>query len=454
MALKLPGFVARQSSNSNAHAGAGRAFPAPSRSRWMPARRSSHAAPRSRATQTATRQVEIIAGQVWQFAGGAHTPRREQRNTKAARQSGRFNFSFRSTFDTLCLKVFQAGWHEHFQGRLGDRPPPPSDRVGARRRSSAEPIGALLWMPPATATAGGGVAGTRDMCTLNAAPPPQGYFIGSAASSSSALGGAGGAAALPVALVVSGMSRWDRWPVTAAASLSNPAHAHVSFHGSPPTGCISGSQRQKYLSQSASFLIDVHGHSGTAAAEYDGFRKRSVLARTHVQTDSVRARMLRPWSERSDSELPRNVPNWHEKRASAKNTRSFSVNSNAFGNCRISCHTTSSHCTKMGERSWSSCFRDACPHRSLNLCPKAHQSCHEVGRGRSSTLSCQTTKSERAALSARAFTPSRQEPRTPRCCGSRGRAESAPRPRAARCDPIHLSSGREPKRPPCAVSPR
>ena len=97
------------------------------------------------------------------------------------------------------------------------------------------------------------------MCTLNAAPPPQGYFIGSAASSSSALGGAGGAAALPVALVVSGMSRWDRWPVTAAASLSNPAHAHVSFHGSPPTGCISGSQRQKYLSQSASFLIDVHG---------------------------------------------------------------------------------------------------------------------------------------------------------------------------------------------------
>lgn len=161
MALKLPGFVARQSSNSNAHAGAGRAFPAPSRSRWMPARRSSHAAPRSRATQTATRQVEIIAGQVWQFAGGAHTPRREQRNTKAARQSGRFNFSFRSTFDTLCLKVFQAGWHEHFQGRLGDRPPPPSDRVGARRRSSAEPIGALLWMPPATATAGGGVAGTR-----------------------------------------------------------------------------------------------------------------------------------------------------------------------------------------------------------------------------------------------------------------------------------------------------
>lgn len=87
--------------------------------------------------------------------------------------------------------------------------------------------------------------------------------------------------------------------------------------------------------------------------------------RENVRSDSFKSR-------RSFSQLPTNVPNWHECTWSCRISRKRSLNSKASLRWLISCQVQSRNCVKIGETSRGSVC--TWPQRSLNLCPNASQS--------------------------------------------------------------------------------
>lgn len=77
-------------------------------------------------------------------------------------------------------------------------------------------------------------------------------------------------------------------------------------------------------------------------------------------------------SSRSFSQLPINVPNWHDCTWSCRMSKKRSLNSNASLRCCINWNVQSRNCVKTGDISFGSVWMY--PHRSLNLWPNASQS--------------------------------------------------------------------------------
>ena len=78
-------------------------------------------------------------------------------------------------------------------------------------------------------------------------------------------------------------------------------------------------------------------------------------------------------SSLSFSQLPMNVPNWHEYTWSCSVSRYRSLNWKARGYCCINCHVQSMNCVKTGDVSFGSTVPRR-PQRSVNLWPNESHS--------------------------------------------------------------------------------